>query len=147
LRPLRWWAESAPPGGDRVKVSQNLGATWVAPVAPMDTSLFSIVLLHYMNWALLMALCGIGRRQTEAGAWLPLLNIFHQTTRNGTTNSCWIIVNSSLKEISILVRIHRLSRECVSMSAAGACTRRSLGHHLLHPLILRLLVLCAPADF
>ena len=24
-------------------------------------------------------------------------------------------------------------------------TRRSLGHHLLHPLILRLLVLCAPA--
>ena len=28
-----------PPGGDRVKVSQNLGATWVAPVAPVDTSL------------------------------------------------------------------------------------------------------------
>ena len=25
--------------------------------------------------------------------------------------------------------------------------RRSLGHHLLHLLILRLLVLCAPADF
>ena len=37
------------------------------------------------------------------------------------------------------------SSECVSMSAAGAQTRRSLGHHLLHPLILRLLVLCAPA--
>ena len=50
-----------------------------------------------------MALCGIGRWQTEADAWLPLLNIFHQNTRNGTTNSCWIIVNSSLKEISILV--------------------------------------------
>ena len=31
--------------------------------------------------------------------------------------------------------------------AAGAQTRRSLGHHLLHPLILRLLVLCAPADY
>jgi hypothetical protein len=29
------------------------------------------------------------------------------------------------------------------MGAAGARTRRSLGHHLLHPLILRLLVLCA----
>ena len=28
-----------PPGGNRVKVSQNLGATWVAPVAPVDTSL------------------------------------------------------------------------------------------------------------
>ena len=38
-------------------------------------------------------------------------------------------------------------RECVSTGAAGAHTRRSLGHHLLHPLILRLLVLCAPADF
>ena len=34
------------------------------------------------------------------------------------------------------------SRECVS---AGARTRRSLGNHLLHPLILRLLVLCASA--
>ena len=38
-------------------------------------------------------------------------------------------------------------RECVSTGAAGAQTRRYLGHHLLHPLILRLLVLCAPADF
>ena len=38
-RPLRWWAESAPPGWDRVKVSENLGATAVAPVAPADTSL------------------------------------------------------------------------------------------------------------
>ena len=37
-------------------------------------------------------------------------------------------------------------RECVRTGAAGARTRRSLGHHLLHPLILRLLVLCAPAD-
>ena len=37
------------------------------------------------------------------------------------------------------------SRECVSTGAAGARTRRSLGHHLLHPLILRILVLCAPA--
>ena len=36
-------------------------------------------------------------------------------------------------------------RECVSTGAAGAQTRRSSGHHLLHPLILRLLVLCAPA--
>ena len=38
-------------------------------------------------------------------------------------------------------------RECVSTGAAGARTRRSLGHHLLHPLILRLLVLCAPEEF
>ena len=32
-------------------------------------------------------------------------------------------------------------RECVSTGAAGVQTRRSLGHHLLHPLILRLLIL------
>ena len=37
------------------------------------------------------------------------------------------------------------SRECVSASAAGKRTRRSLGYHLLQPLILRLLELCAPA--
>ena len=36
MRPLQWWAESAPPGEDRVKVSENLGATSVAPVAPED---------------------------------------------------------------------------------------------------------------
>jgi hypothetical protein len=28
-----------PPGWDRVRVSENLGATSVAPVAPVDTSL------------------------------------------------------------------------------------------------------------
>ena len=38
-------------------------------------------------------------------------------------------------------------RECVSTGAAGTRTRRFLGHHLLYPLILRLLLLCAPADF
>ena len=40
MRPLQWWAESAPPpGGDRVKVSENSVATSVAPVAPVDISL------------------------------------------------------------------------------------------------------------
>ena len=33
------WAESAPPGWNRVKVSANLGATTVAPVAPLVTSM------------------------------------------------------------------------------------------------------------
>ena len=32
-------------------------------------------------------------------------------------------------------------------TAAAARTRRSLGHHLLHPRISRLLVLLTPADF
>ena len=39
MRPLRWWVESAPTGGDRVKESENLGETSVTPVAPVDTSL------------------------------------------------------------------------------------------------------------
>ena len=33
------------------------------------------------------------------------------------------------------------------MGAVGAGTHRSLGHHLLYPLIFWFLVLCAPADF
>ena len=37
--PLRCWAESAPLGWNRVKVSENLGATTVVPVAPAVTSL------------------------------------------------------------------------------------------------------------
>ena len=40
-----------------------------------------------------------------------------------------------------------MARECVRVGEAGARTRRSLGHQRLHLLILRLLVLCAPADF
>ena len=44
MRPLQWWAKSALPGGDRVKVSENLGATSVAPFAPVDTS------LHRVRW-------------------------------------------------------------------------------------------------
>jgi hypothetical protein len=31
LQPLQWWAETASPGGDRVKVSKNLGATMDVP--------------------------------------------------------------------------------------------------------------------
>ena len=40
MRPHQWWAKSAPPPGwNRVKVSENLGATAVVPVAPVNTSL------------------------------------------------------------------------------------------------------------
>ena len=46
---------------------------------------------------------------------------------------------------NITAKPYILHREWVSTGAAGAQTRRSLGHYLLHPLILRLLVLCAPA--
>ena len=59
MRPLQWWAKSSPPGGDRVKVSENLGVTSVAPIAPVDTSLSSIVqiLFHISLETRLKVLC------------------------------------------------------------------------------------------
>ena len=39
-----------------------------------------------------------------------------------------------------------LCRECVNTSATCAKTRRSLGHQLLHPWILRLQLVLTPAD-
>ena len=36
MRPRQWWAESAPPGWNRVKVSENLGANAVALVASVE---------------------------------------------------------------------------------------------------------------
>ena len=39
--------------------------------------------------------------------------------------------------IRLLILHFSTIRECVSTGAAGARTRRSLEHHLLHPLILR----------
>ena len=47
MRPWQWWAEFAPPPGwNRVKVSENLGATVVAPV---DTSLI-LKDMKYFNY-------------------------------------------------------------------------------------------------
>ena len=43
MRPLQWGAESAPPPGLN-RVSENLGATAVAPIAPVDTSLLLLAL-------------------------------------------------------------------------------------------------------
>ena len=46
-----------PPGGDRVKVSENLGATAVAPVAPADTSLhMAISCKLFFNYILAISL-------------------------------------------------------------------------------------------
>ena len=39
VQPLRCWAESVPPGWNRVKVPENFGVTVVAPFAPAVTSL------------------------------------------------------------------------------------------------------------
>ena len=51
MRPCQWLAESVPPGLNRVKESENLGATLVAPVAPLDTSLIvmSVMIDIYQN--------------------------------------------------------------------------------------------------
>ena len=56
LRPLWWWAVSAPLGWDRVKASENLGATSVALVAPVVTSLeFSVLKSDFVSLFRLMA--------------------------------------------------------------------------------------------
>ena len=60
-------------------------------------------------------------------------------------NHASLALNHRLRQENISRGVVLNDRKCVSMGAAGARTRRSLGHHLLHPLILRLLVLCAPA--
>ena len=49
MQPLRWWAESAPHRGYRVKVSENLGATAVTLVAPEDTSLMCTTIMLYLS--------------------------------------------------------------------------------------------------
>ena len=72
-----------------------------------------------------------------------------------TQSDCNLHINDDLGQIDnryvvilgIGINIYPWYRECVSTGAAGAQTCRSLGNHLLHPQILRLLVLCAPADF
>ena len=79
MRPLRWWVESAPPGGDRVKVSENLGATSVAPVAPVDTSLHhiyyampNICLLHVLK--LYVFVMTQNKFQFQVALKIPYLN-------------------------------------------------------------------------
>ena len=39
VQPLQWWARISPPGWNRVKVSENVGAPAVAPVAHAVMSL------------------------------------------------------------------------------------------------------------
>ena len=39
FQPLGWWEESTPPVENCVKVTENLGAAAIIPVAPVDTSL------------------------------------------------------------------------------------------------------------
>ena len=51
------------------------------------------------------------------------------------------------KRTPMFIPESRVVRECISTDAAGAPTCRSLGHHLLHPQIVRLSVLLKPADF
>ena len=68
MQALQWRAESALPGGDRVKVSENLGATEVAPVAPVDTSLTSTVdSLHFTVPELIVKLIQFLRKLVIGG--------------------------------------------------------------------------------
>ena len=59
-----------PPGGDRVKVSEKLGATSVAPVAPVDTSLYLIGMPKYLFFCGFYIVCKLcfltGKEMAEA---------------------------------------------------------------------------------
>ena len=50
MRPLQCWAEFAHPGWNRVKVSENLGATVIAAVAPAITSLNDFMAIPERFW-------------------------------------------------------------------------------------------------
>ena len=71
VRPLRWWIESVPPGWDRAKVSENLGATLVAPVAPADTSLTRVHKTVHLNKHLVLLISS--RLYTEQSTLLKCL--------------------------------------------------------------------------
>ena len=78
------------------------------------------------------------------GLGIPAISVGLMGFFTQVTNSSHSFTNLEFR--FFLTNIYN-DRECVRAGAAGARTRRSLGHQLLHPLILRLLVLCAPADF
>ena len=73
--------------------------------------------------------------------WGEILEAFY------LSKSWWIYSRLLPTESEVCITDQLGHRECVSTGAEGTRTCRSLGHHLLHSLILRLLVLCAPADF
>ena len=53
------------------------------------------------------------------------------------TQRLTLIQDPSKERVCAIAAPNKKLRECVSVGAAGAQTRRSLGHHLLHPQILR----------
>ena len=89
MRPLQWWAESAPPGEDRVKVSENLGATTAAPVAPVDTSLLYMVSIQKIIY---------GKR-------LQFQAILLHHKKCDTEKRTYVIKGSNLLNLSVLFSI------------------------------------------
>ena len=59
----------------------------------------------------------------------------------------WLFLNTFSPKSLKLLNFCYILQGMRCTGSAGAQTHRSLGHHLLHPLILRLFVLCLPADF
>ena len=86
LRLLRWWAESAPLGWDRVKLSENLGATSVAPVAPVITSLCLMLVIN--SYFCLMCLSQINKLFTTLAWLLTLINHLSYLQRKFPVQIC-----------------------------------------------------------
>mgnify|MGYP007045431774 FL=1 len=85
-----------------------------------------------------MGLCSKDYCHTKNDSWLHLF-----------TSLCLRAISNKHNGIKAFLKLHLNLpfREYVSTDAAYAQTCKSLGHHLLHLLILRLLVISAPADF
>ena len=86
MQPLRWRAESVPPGGDRVKVSENLGAT---AIAPLDTSrpwaafLATSFICISETFAFLIQISRFDR-QTQQSHFPAILLLFLLLIKNGS---------------------------------------------------------------
>ena len=62
------WAKSAPHGWDRVKVSENLGATAVVPDTLVDTSLYIIAI--YAKFSSILTVSGKKFKHLELSSFM-----------------------------------------------------------------------------
>ena len=111
----------------------------------LENLLFTAVFMHGVD-ALLIDICV---RVHQVGTCSFLSLAIHRNRHIKLNSSSCSVHFGNENFLTTIERVEQLSgenmnlgnvnkcRECVSTGAAGARTRRSLGHHLLHPLILR----------
>ena len=116
LRPLRWWALSAPTGGDSVKVSENFCASAVVPVAPPCTSLGYVGCCGVRKWLIIREPAGnlrelaaevkvpcVSRRVVIGVFFIPEIRI---------SRLAYLLYSESINSCCQIVDLHR----CISLS-------------------------------